>query len=47
LEQVSFFAAFAAGSFVSPPCVLLLVPGYLSYISGISLEEMTPYLPTF
>ena len=40
-DQVSFLAAFAAGvvSFLSP-CVLPLVPGYLSFISGISLEEM-------
>ena len=35
------FAAFVAGllSFVSP-CVLPLIPGYLSYISGVTLEEM-------
>lgn len=40
-EQVSLLAAFAAGvvSFLSP-CVLPLVPGYLSFISGASLEEM-------
>jgi cytochrome c-type biogenesis protein len=40
-ENVSFAAAFAAGvlSFVSP-CVLPLVPGYLSFISGVSVEEM-------
>ena len=40
-DQVSFLAAFAAGvvSFLSP-CVLPLVPGYLSFISGVSLEEM-------
>ncbi len=41
MENVSLFAAFIAGvlSFISP-CVLPLIPGYLSYISGISLDEM-------
>lgn len=41
-ESVSLIAAFAAGivSFLSP-CVLPLVPGYLSYVSGLSLEEMS------
>jgi cytochrome c-type biogenesis protein len=40
-ENVTLLAAFGAGllSFISP-CVLPLVPGYLSYISGISLDEM-------
>ena len=40
-ENVSFAAAFVAGvlSFISP-CVLPLVPGYLSFISGVSVEEM-------
>jgi cytochrome c-type biogenesis protein len=40
-ENVSLLAAFAAGllSFVSP-CVLPLVPGYLSFVSGVSLEEL-------
>jgi cytochrome c-type biogenesis protein len=40
--QVSFLTAFLAGilSFLSP-CVLPLVPGYLSFISGVSLEEMS------
>ena len=39
--DVSLIAAFAAGvlSFISP-CVLPLVPGYLSFISGVSLESM-------
>jgi cytochrome c-type biogenesis protein len=39
--QVSFLTAFLAGllSFISP-CVLPLVPGYISFISGVSLEEM-------
>ncbi|MBI2835158.1 MAG: sulfite exporter TauE/SafE family protein [Acidobacteria bacterium] len=41
MENVSLVAAFVAGllSFVSP-CVLPLVPGYLSFISGVTLEEM-------
>jgi cytochrome c-type biogenesis protein len=41
VENPSLFAAFVAGvlSFVSP-CVLPLIPGYLSYISGLSLDEM-------
>lgn len=40
-DQVSLLTAFAAGivSFLSP-CVLPLVPGYLSFVSGVSLEEM-------
>jgi cytochrome c-type biogenesis protein len=40
-DSVPLLAAFTAGiaSFVSP-CVLPLVPGYLSYISGVSMEEM-------
>ncbi len=42
LNQVSLFAAFSAGllSFVSP-CVLPLVPSYVSYITGLSLEQLT------
>ena len=40
-ESAPFFAAFIAGvlSFISP-CVLPLIPGYLSFISGVSLDEM-------
>jgi cytochrome c-type biogenesis protein len=40
-ENVTLLAAFGAGilSFISP-CVLPLIPGYLSYISGLSLDEM-------
>ena len=40
-ENVTLIAAFGAGllSFISP-CVLPLIPGYLSYISGMSLDEM-------
>jgi cytochrome c-type biogenesis protein len=39
--EVSLIAAFAAGflSFVSP-CVLPLIPGYISFVSGVSVEEM-------
>jgi cytochrome c-type biogenesis protein len=41
VENPGLFAAFIAGllSFVSP-CVLPLIPGYLSYISGVTLDEM-------
>jgi cytochrome c-type biogenesis protein len=40
-ENISLLAAFTAGliSFVSP-CVLPLIPAYLSFISGVSVEEM-------
>jgi cytochrome c-type biogenesis protein len=40
-EQVTLVAAFGAGflSFISP-CVLPLIPGYLSFVSGVSLDEM-------
>ena len=39
--DATVFAAFAAGflSFVSP-CVLPLVPGYLSAVSGVSVAEL-------
>jgi len=41
VADVSLFAAFGAGilSFISP-CVLPLVPGYISFVSGVSFEEM-------
>lgn len=41
MEKVSLLAAFVAGlvSFVSP-CVLPLVPGYISFVSGVSLETL-------
>jgi cytochrome c-type biogenesis protein len=40
-DQVGLITAFTAGflSFVSP-CVLPLVPAYISYISGVSLEAL-------
>jgi cytochrome c-type biogenesis protein len=42
IPQISFVAAFSAGllSFVSP-CVLPLVPSYISYITGLSVEQLT------
>jgi len=42
IQQISLFAAFGAGllSFVSP-CVLPLVPSYISYITGLSLERLS------
>lgn len=42
--SVSTFGAFLAGlaSFASP-CILPLVPSYLGYISGISLDEVSPH----
>lgn len=41
MENVTLLAAFTAGifSFVSP-CVLPLVPAYISFISGVSIDEM-------
>jgi len=41
MENTSLFAAFTAGllSFLSP-CILPLIPAYLSFISGVSLSEM-------
>ncbi|MCP4723791.1 MAG: cytochrome c biogenesis protein CcdA [bacterium] len=42
MPDISIFAAFAAGliSFISP-CVLPLVPAYISFMSGVSLQDMT------
>jgi cytochrome c-type biogenesis protein len=41
MGNITFITAFGAGllSFISP-CVLPIVPGYLSFISGVSLEEL-------
>jgi len=41
MTEVNIFIAFTAGifSFLSP-CVLPLIPSYLSFVSGVSLEEM-------
>ncbi len=40
VNNIQFFTAFAAGlfSFISP-CVLPLIPAYISFISGVSVEE--------
>ncbi|HKW86582.1 MAG TPA: cytochrome c biogenesis protein CcdA, partial [Nitrospiraceae bacterium] len=42
LPHASLLAAFSAGllSFVSP-CVLPLVPSYLMYITGLSLDQLS------
>jgi cytochrome c-type biogenesis protein len=42
VQNVTIYLAFLAGllSFVSP-CVLPLIPSYVSFISGISFEELT------
>jgi cytochrome c-type biogenesis protein len=41
MADVNIFVAFTAGllSFLSP-CVLPIIPSYLSFVSGVSLEEM-------
>ena len=41
-NQINILAAFFAGilSFLSP-CVIPLVPGYISFVSGLSLDELT------
>lgn len=41
MDNPSFLSAFLAGilTFLSP-CILPLIPGYLSFISGASLEEL-------
>ncbi|MFC1623975.1 cytochrome c biogenesis CcdA family protein [Candidatus Omnitrophota bacterium] len=41
MGQISIGVAFVAGilSFLSP-CVLPLIPGYISFLSGLSLEEL-------
>lgn len=41
MESISIFTALLFGilSFLSP-CVLPIIPGYLSFISGLSLEQM-------
>ncbi len=42
MADVSIFVAFTAGllSFLSP-CVLPIIPSYLSFLSGVSLEEIS------
>ena len=41
ISALSYPVAFAAGfvSFISP-CVLAVVPGYLTFISGVSFDEL-------
>jgi cytochrome c-type biogenesis protein len=41
MADINLFVAFTAGvlSFLSP-CVLPLIPSYLSFVSGVSLEDM-------
>ncbi len=41
-KDISIFIAFSAGfiSFVSP-CVLPLIPSYITYITGVSFKELT------
>ena len=41
MENISTLASFTAGllSFLSP-CILPLIPAYLSFVSGLSLAEM-------
>lgn len=42
MDQLNIWTAFIAGiiSFLSP-CILPLVPGYISFMSGLSLEELS------
>lgn len=43
MPDVNLIIAFAAGvlGFLSP-CVVPLIPGYISFVSGLSLHEMSP-----
>jgi cytochrome c-type biogenesis protein len=43
MPEVNLILAFAAGvlGFVSP-CIVPLIPGYVSYVSGLSISEMDP-----
>ncbi|OFW55926.1 MAG: hypothetical protein A2W01_05610 [Candidatus Solincola sediminis] len=42
MEEVTFFGAFLGGMLAfASPCILPILPGYLSFITGISLEELT------
>jgi cytochrome c-type biogenesis protein len=41
-DQLSIFVAFLGGSFsFLSPCVLPLFPSYLSFITGMSVEELS------
>jgi cytochrome c-type biogenesis protein len=46
-QQVTYFGAFIAGllSFLSP-CVLPLIPSYITYITGISFADLQAERPT-
>ena len=46
LPPVSWALAFLAGamSFLSP-CVVPLIPGYLSYVSGVSVGDLHASVP--
>ena len=41
-QELSLLIVFAAGllSFLSP-CVLPLIPGYIAFVSGFSIDDMT------
>ncbi len=41
-KELSLLIVFAAGllSFLSP-CVLPLIPGYIAFVSGLSIDDMT------
>jgi cytochrome c-type biogenesis protein len=45
--SIGFAAAFAAGvvSFLSP-CVLPLIPGYLSFMTGMAVGDLASERPT-
>ena len=45
--NIGFFAAFAAGlgSFLTP-CVLPLIPSYITYITGLSFAELKEEHPS-
>ena len=45
--DISFIGAFAAGllSFISP-CVLPLIPSYITYITGFSFAELNDANPS-
>ena len=47
VPEVSWVVAFGAGlvSFFSP-CVAPLVPGYVSFISGVSMQDLADFRPT-
>ncbi|MEE9500152.1 MAG: cytochrome c biogenesis protein CcdA, partial [Candidatus Omnitrophota bacterium] len=42
MEKMSFIMAFIAGvtTFLSP-CVLPLIPAYISYLTGVSFRELS------